>query len=292
MGVKGFFQLFEGTEAKLKPSKKDTDVVPLEGTSAAVDTMTELYRSALGTPKLGTLTNSKGEPSAHINIMLQLALKFQKADVDQIYVFDAKVPPELKLAELAKRRVCKDDAIALGQEKRSFQVTDKMIEDIKYIFRCIGVKYIDAPDGYDAEHICALMNKEGSVEYVISSDADVFLYGGDAVLKHEKRKLMLYTREDLLNTTGLKDEQVVLLGLHLGCDFCQKTKGVGIKTVVKKCVSLPLTEEQEAAKEQLLSKPVWDKPTIYEENREELAQWLISEWDFNSDRVKKMLNID
>lgn len=281
MGVKQFFCLFDGTEISLKE---------LSGSTIAVDCMTELYRAALGMPNINTLTNKKGSPSGHINILLQLALKFQKNDIRQIYVFDSKESPKLKKKEITRRKEKKEQAKIVGDDKRSFQVDEVMIEDIKYMLRLLGVEYTEAPKGYDAEHVCALMNKGNYVDVVLSSDADVFLYGGESLLKYEKKKLVLYTREDLKKTTGLKDNQIVLLGLCLGTDFCDKTKGLGIKTVVKKCLNVELTEEQKKAKTHFETIITWDKPVKYNSNYKELSNWLINKWDFSEDRVKKMLS--
>ena len=235
MGIKQFFKLFNGNEVQLSD---------LSGSTIAIDAMTEIYRAALGTPNVNTLNAPDGSPTAHINIILLMASKMKRLNIKQIFVFDSEIPPPAKIKELKRRQECKSKTT---DKKRSFSVTSEMIKEVKFVIHNLGIDYINTPDGYDAEHICALLNKRGTVDHILTTDADTFIYGGISILKWEKRKLIQYTRDELIKATNLNEEQLLRLGVCMGTDFCDKTPRVGLKTVVKKCVDIDLTNEQKNA---------------------------------------------
>jgi 5'-3' exonuclease len=235
MGIKQFFKLFNGNEIQLSD---------LSGSTIAIDAMTEIYRASLGVPNVNTLNAPDGKPTAHINIILHTVSKMKRLNIKQIFVFDSEIPPPEKIKELKRRQECKSKTT---DTKRSFSVTPAMISEVKFVIHNLGVDYINTPDGYDAEHICALLNKHGRVDHILTTDADTFMYGGLSILKWEKRKLIQYTREELIKTTNLNESQLLRLGVCMGTDFCDKTPRVGIKTVVKKCINIELTDDQKNA---------------------------------------------
>lgn len=274
MGVKQFFQLFDGEEVSL-PDLKDTTI--------AVDCMTEIYRAALGMPLLNSMTDDEGNSTGYINIIVQTVSKFMKCGIDLLYVFDPQQPPKLKAAELTRRK-----NIRTSDGKRAFQVTSEMIKNVQLILSLMGVPYIVSPPFTDAEQICAILNANGEVDHIMTTDSDAFMYGGDSVLKWEKKKLILYTRDKFKAHTGLTNDQMLLLGVCLGTDFCNKTPGIGKGTVVKKCISQELTSEQLAAIELFNSKPIIPKRIKPTKDIPALLLWLESK-NFNRTRMEKIL---
>mgnify|MGYP001040995731 FL=1 len=274
MGVKDFFKLFAGTQIKLNQ---------LKGKVVAIDAMTEIYRSLHG---INThLTGPNGEITTHINLITMTISKFKKAGVSQIYVFDSAMPPPLKKAELERRRVARVNNL------HAIKITPAMINDVRRIIQLLGIPYMIAPNGFDAEHVCAELNKTNRVDYVLSTDADVFLYGGLALLKYEKRSLMLYTREDFIQQTKIPDTNIVDAAVHLGTDFNAKTVKIGPATLIKKWPTLEKTPEQQAAADLFNTRPMLGQIVEPRPNHEELLQWLES-LAFNRDRMAKLLTTD
>ena len=264
MGVKNFFKLFNGVNVNLNN---------LKGSKIAVDGMIEAYRSTRY-----TLTDKNGLSTNHINHTIMTVCKFKKFNISLIYVFDS-APVPLKAEELVKRRALKSNKI----------MTMEMINDIKYVLKHMGVSYIMAPDYYDAEHVCAKLNALGRVDHVLSTDADVFMYGGVSLLKNEKT-LQHYTIESFEKQTGCKQEDVPLLGVILGTDFCEKTPKIGIATVVSKMKDVTLTTEQQKALNHFKSDVQIPDIEIFNPDISTLLDWL-EKRNFNRTRFSKILNI-
>jgi hypothetical protein len=127
MGIKNFSKVFGATRL-VKP--KD-----LNGKTIAIDAMTELYRAALGAKSVSTLTDSSGNPTIHISVILSNVLEFHRNNVNQIWVFDHNQNPDLefhnpsKLGELMKRKKRKDLAAAEMKTLKDFQKEEPMFSD-------------------------------------------------------------------------------------------------------------------------------------------------------------------
>jgi DNA excision repair protein ERCC-5 len=61
-------------------------------------------------------------------------------------------------------------------------VTDEMIEDCKELLQLFGVPYVESPGEADAQ--CAILEKLGLVDGIVSDDSDIFLFGGNNVFRH------------------------------------------------------------------------------------------------------------
>lgn len=283
MGVKQFFTLFEGKKITLDQ---------LKGQTIAVDCMTEIYRASLAMPN--ALTDDNGNVTTHINIIVMNIAKFKKAGINQIYVFDG-VAPLLKGDELERRKVLKEKMIAnvgdmepMMAKYAAFKVTNVIIEEIKKILILSGISFIVAPDYYDAEHICAELNRTGIVDHILTTDADALIYGGNSILKYEKRVLVNYTRSGFKETTKLNDEQMIKVAIVLGTDFNKKTPRVGPKTVIQKIDDIKLTDEQTTAVAHFKKNVV--VPHIKQNTADipALLEWLVSR-GFNRARMAKLL---
>jgi hypothetical protein len=81
----------------------------------------------------------------------------------------------------------------------------------------------------------------------------------------------------------------------LGCDFCEKTAGVGAGTVIKRVKEgkIDWTEEQKAAQKKFLDftpiKYDYVEPECTNKTLDELRDWLVKEQGFRGDRVEKAL---
>ncbi len=81
----------------------------LNGKCIAIDVSNELYRAVTGMKNVNLLTDKDNNITSHILVMLQNAIKFQKNNIKQIYVFDGK-PYNEKKETLIKRQEIKSKA--------------------------------------------------------------------------------------------------------------------------------------------------------------------------------------
>ncbi len=273
MGIKQFFKLFKGHKISLND---------IEDSTIAVDCMPLLYRSLLGMPNTHSLTDADGNSTVHINYLLLMITKFQKHNINQIYVFDSPIAVPEKKDELMRR----------ANSDRPKLDFNNIIKDTKQLLSLMGIPWVVAPDGFDAEHVCSELFKLNKVDYVLTNDADAFLYGADYVIRYEivskKTIMVLYNIDDLKLTNKLTHDDLLKISVMLGCDFCDKTPRVGIKTVIKKFKDIELTEKQIATINVFNRAIVVPKIETSDPNKTELTNWLVSK-GFSYDRVAKIL---
>ena len=299
MGIKDFFKLSTGDNITLARLRDKTIVL---------DGFEVIYRSALATPE--PLTNSKGDITSHINTIFQNIVKYKSFNITPIYVFDT-IACKLKHGTLIKRQESKDKAKAqLEKEtdidiknklyKRTFSVDNKIIEDVKFLLTNMGVSYIEAPNGIEAEQYATRMVQEGLGYAVMSSDADALLFGAPRIIKREKGgKYTLHTLDKILKTHNITLDELIKAGVSLGCDFAEKSKGIGIKTVIKKVKDdkIEYTEEQNKAIQFFKSSiNLTGKNNstelgklVLHQGLERVYKWLIDDMEFNTNRVHKIL---
>ena len=338
MGIKSFSKVF-----KSLGSIKWAD---LRGKTIAIDAMTEIYRASLGTKSLTTLTDTNGKPTIHINVILSMIINLRENDVGQIWVFDFDRNRDTnepfhnpaKLLELKKRAdrrkktqqaiddlesdssdseyelVTSSELNKIEQEKNNkleklkkrVFVPDEQINDVKLILNLLGVRYVEAPSGYEGEHIASMLNRMGVVHGVYSGDTDVIPYGASHLYRKNIRdkKIYHYSQQDIFEQVKkeLKHEvtlnTIIKLGVILGCDMAKKTPRVGPKTIFKKFSSIEYTEEQKHAIKEFEKTPNEQDIIISNEDNtrfsgievEQLLEWLVNEKGFSQDRIKKQLS--
>ena len=173
-----------------------------------------------------------------------------------------------------------------------------MIRDVQFILTKLGVRMAFAPVGIDSEHLAAQLCRENLCAGVITTDTDAIVYGATKILKKvpkETGKYDLIELADCLEKHDLTYSQLVEVASVLGCDFCDKTPGVGAATVIKKIKDkkIQFTDKQKAAQDKFLDhtsvKYDYVEPKCTNETLDELCTWLIKVQGFNSERVKKVL---
>jgi 5'-3' exonuclease len=307
MGINDFSKVFgQSSTVKLKDIKSSFIIV---------DAMLEIHRTCLGMRKITTLTDSHGRPTGYIQALYQMIISIIKNGNYQIWCFDSPEAKPLKQLTIKKRNDIRDNAKIQEEDesdeekkedlkKRSFRITPEMINNIKFILRSLGMGYIDAPPSYEAEHLCSEIAKrltsKGKTAYVVSSDTDSLLYGAPLLLRKVPRKTGVYNLYDLgaiLDEKKITQEDIVEVGVTLGCDICPsgKVKGIGPATVLGRVRKgdIEFDEDQLAAKARFLSKcPVGPltKSRATKKSLDALNEWLVSERDFSSEKVKKALS--
>jgi len=153
-----------------------------------------------------------------------------------IFVFDNPVPNPLKAKEHAKR-----------DKTRTFRITKKIIDDVKSLLHIMGIAWVTAPEGYEAEHLGAELTKNNIIDTFMTSDSDTLVFGGTSMTRYIKGVFEEYRLSDALALYGLDTARFLRICVMMGCDFADKTRGIGPKTSLKKEPNTVLTSEQKIA---------------------------------------------
>lgn len=224
------------------------DLKDLNKHRLCIDASDYIYNSLLAMAHVNTLTDSEGRPTAHILRIFNVVQMLHKAGVKQIWVFDSEKPNSFKKFEQEKRRLRREQGAKKGQEKQAFVINSDIVNDIKNLLKFMGVTFLEAPEGVEAEHYGAYMTA-GDIgnrfcTYMLSADSDVIAFGGNllrhtteksATGKTKKTVYRVYELDDVLNALDVNYDEFLKICVSLGTDFqSDKIKGVGPKTVVKK----------------------------------------------------------
>ncbi len=170
--------------------------------------------------------------------------------IKPVYVFDGK-PPTMKSGELEKRTEKRAEAEAAlekakeegneeeidKQSRRLVKVGKNHVEDCKTLLKLMGVPFVSAP--CEAEAQCAELVKKGKVFAVGTEDMDALTFGTSVLLRHltfsEARKMPIkeFHLEKILDGFEMTQEEFIDLCILLGCDYCDKIRGIGPKSAIK-----------------------------------------------------------
>jgi hypothetical protein len=321
MGIKGFSKTFTPKLIKHKD---------LKGLTGAFDASVIMFQGCLGMSSVNGLTDSHGNPTVHINVIIARIINFIKDSIGQVWVFDyhehAYTPPhkQLELEKRHKRRAeasrkledlrnknnlfsesDEDTETKINQqEKITFSINERIINDCKFILDCFDIKWCVAPKGIEAEAVCAELTitdeLDFNCDFVYTTDVDALLYGAKKVVRSiksgPKKVIQLYDIDDLLDINNIEMKDLIKIGLMLGSDHAPKTPNIGPKTVLKKYKEIELTPDQKKAVS-VFTKHI-DIETIKINNTHEpgadiiklkaLLDWLEAK-NFNRERIRQQL---
>lgn len=230
---------------------KENEIKNYFGRKVAIDASMSLYQFLIAVRSDGAqLTNADGETTSHLMGTFYRTIRMIENGIKPVYVFDGK-PPTLKSGELEKRMEKRADAEAAlvkakeegndeeidKQSRRLVKVGKEHVEDCKTLLSLMGVPYVSAP--CEAESQCAELVKGGKVYAVGTEDMDALTFGSTVLLRHltfsEARKMPIkeFHLEKVLEGLELSHQEFVDLCILLGCDYCDKIRGVGPKSALK-----------------------------------------------------------
>ncbi len=337
MGIKDFTKLFKATyKTSLKTlGGKNTGIHTI-----AVDAMTLIYSSSLGIGEVNKLSHN-GKPTAFMQVLWYVIINMIKAKLTPIFVFDNPMANKLKHAELSerksKREKARDKMNELNEEiknmedikvdtdedegtkqkisekkakvkkleKQTFVVEQWMINEVKFMLDCFGLPWFDAPPGIEAECYAAAMTHEFA-DAVLSTDADTLLFGAKKLIKRNPFKTneyAVYDLAELLADNDITRQELVKIGVVLGCDFFKDKQStfprIGVKTVIKKVKSGSLDEPFEnntkvkLAYEHFMKKCVFDFDLKLFQKKglglKKLVEHMTGNWGFNKTRLLNSL---
>jgi flap endonuclease-1 len=234
----------------------------LRGKRLAIDTNGELYqflaliRLRDGSP----LRDSHGRITSHLSGLFYRTTRLMTDYAPElVFVFDGK-PPDLKFAEIARRRSVKerydaehaaalesgDLAKAYSKATMTSRLTREMAEEARELLRLMGLPIVLAPSEGEAQ--ASHMAVQGSVWAAASKDYDCLLFGAPRLLRFltisgkeflpSKGAFRAITPE-LIDTSALLQhyaitrEQLIDIAILIGTDFNKGVKGIGPKKALK-----------------------------------------------------------
>ncbi len=245
-----------------KESRKTVDLVELRGKTVSIDGYNALYQflTAIRQPDGTPLMDSKGRITSHLSGLFYRTINLMEHGIKPVYVFDGK-PPEIKAAEIARRKKVKEEAIKKYEEalakgdleaaKRYAQMasklTEDMVEDAKKLLTAMGIPWVQAPAEGEAQ--AAYMAAKGDVWAAGSQDYDSLLFGTPRLIRNltitGKRKLPrkdvyieikpeIILLDSVLEKLKISREQLIDIGILLGTDYNPEgVKGIGPKTALR-----------------------------------------------------------
>nr|XP_022912550.1 exonuclease 1 [Onthophagus taurus] len=241
MGISGLLPFLENASEKAHVSK-------FRGCTAGIDAYCWLHKGAFGcAEKL-----AKGEDTnGYVLYCMKYIKMLQSYKVRPILVFDGQHLPAKRLTEEKRRnnrRSLKHKAaemLRLGNVlearkylSQSIDVTHKMALNLIKECREKGIDCIVAP--YEADAQLAYLNISKIVDFVISEDSDLTLFGCNQILF----KMDINGNGVLVNADKLNDcmklrsdkfsfDKFRYMCILSGCDYLDNLPGVGLKKALK-----------------------------------------------------------
>jgi len=234
----------------------------LRGKRLAVDANGELYqflaliRLRDGSP----LRDSHGRITSHLSgLFYRTTRLITDYGPELVFVFDGK-PPNLKFAEIARRRSIKEkydaelaEAVKAGDLARAYskatmtsRLTREMAEEARELLRLMGLPVVQAPSEGEAQ--ASHMAAKSMVWAASSKDYDCLLFGAPRLLRFltisgkeflpSKGAFRPITPE-IIDTAALLEhyritrEQLIDVAILVGTDFNEGIKGIGPKKALK-----------------------------------------------------------
>jgi len=141
---------------------------------------------------------------------------------------------------------------------------------LKTLLGIMGIPYVMAQTESEAQ--CAQLELENKVDGTITEDCDAFLFGSKMVVKGifgTKPNIELYKMEEIITGLGLNREQLIMLALFLGSDYCTGIRGVGVVNAVEIVDAFSTVDSLERFKEWAEKPDLWTDPEIYAVSKEE-----------------------
>lgn len=240
-----------------------TSLEALRGRTIAVDGNLELYQflSIMRTRDGRPLMDSQGHVTSHLNgLLFRTTRLVTEYGIRLLFVFDGR-PPDLKRAEIAKRREAREkarreheEAVARGDLAAAWskavsatRLTHAMIEDAKTLLGYLGIPWMQAPSEGEAQ--AAHLARRGEAWAAGSKDYDSLLFGAPRLVRFlavgsteflpsvgRARRVPpeMIDLEENLQTLGLTREQLIEAAILVGTDFFEGIRGIGPKTAVKR----------------------------------------------------------
>lgn len=211
MGVKGLMNILKKSESS--EITQTLDLKDLSGKIIAIDMSLLSYQVVLG---IGKHSDAPYIETLIYGLLCKIN-KFLQHNILCVGVFDGK-PSSLKDKTIEAREALKTE--------ESFAITEEDTSLVKELLDTIGVPYIQSPE--ESDPVLAFLQMKGYVDYVLSDDSDLMMYGCNAILRNQKgTSVSLLLPNKFLETNSIEYTDLVRLGVLLGNDYNPNPPKVG-----------------------------------------------------------------
>ncbi|CAL4163578.1 unnamed protein product, partial [Meganyctiphanes norvegica] len=210
MGVKDLWGL-------VSPIGEVLPLTALQGTTVSIDLAPWVVDSQ--NVNMGRVTRP------HLRNLLWRTLRLLDAGVLPIFVLEGDAP-SLKWNTISKRNQqnfgCGREAAAVTVKTGKRSQFKNVQKECGHLLDLLGVPWVQATG--EAEATCAALNYHKVVSGVITQDSDVFLYGGETVLRNftanqNKATVEKFCMPGIEEHLGVNRSGLLVLSLLLGCDY-------------------------------------------------------------------------
>ncbi|KAA8900439.1 hypothetical protein FN846DRAFT_988954 [Sphaerosporella brunnea] len=167
--------------------------------------------------------SGKGGSNPALRTVYYRILRLLSHNITPLFVFDGPHRPSFKRGN-----------------KTNTQLTPSLVRLSKKLLKLFGCPFHTAPGEAEAE--CALLNREGIVDAVLSEDVDTLMFGAKVVIRkwssegksNTPTHVTCHRTEKIDKEIGITREGMVLIALMRGGDYLPEgVPGCGIKTAVE-----------------------------------------------------------
>jgi len=225
----------------IKDSIKKTTFNKLRGSIIGIDFSLFLYR----------FVYNKNNP---IECFLRQVQMFFRHKILPVYVIDGDSPLEKQktldkrahkrqklydnIAELLERQQENNSPTTSSKisseitklERRCVVFSQKTVQDILYFFELLGIPVIR--ENEEADFILAKLSAANKIDYILSDDSDVLVFGAKRVLKNfciKEEKCELYEMDEILEKLGVTMNKFVDICILCGCDYTTKIRNMNCR---------------------------------------------------------------
>jgi flap endonuclease-1 len=232
---------------------REINLTELSGKKAAIDTSIFLYRFKYKANRL-------------IPKFLEQINRLRINNITPIYIFDGIPPEEKKDVIISRQNKQKEKKVLMDNlekeinetddleqknklklklyklDNKTIHVTKEDIQQVKYLFDLLNIKYIQAQG--EADLLCSKMCSTGKVDFVISEDMDLLTSGSKLLLRDFNiytNRATIYDLTEIITKLEISYEKFVELCIMLGCDYLKRPIGMGPKKsfkLIKECGSI------------------------------------------------------
>ncbi|CAH1242356.1 EXO1 [Branchiostoma lanceolatum] len=224
----------------LAPSTQQINIKDMKGTVVGIDASCWLHKGAFACAKelvLGLPTDS------HVNFFMSCIDCLLHNDVTPVLVFDGPRTLPAKAAVAAERKrkralakpnaqTTTDPLKARTSYTAAVEITPAIVDRVIEASKEREVDYVVAP--YEADAQLAFLSMNGAVQYIISEDSDLLVFGAKQVIyKYDKAtgSGQLITQNNLhLSFKDFPDfslEKFRMICILAGCDYLKSIFGIG-----------------------------------------------------------------
>lgn len=277
-----------GISKLVSPFFSEDNIKNYSGKKVAIDTNSLIYK-----------LKYKNDTKTLIKRLYTQLQTFNKLKIKPVYIFDSNIPVKEKKECIEKRMENKK------KQKNITLITSHDYEMVIKLLKLTNTPYIYPTDcAIEAEKFCAVLNKMGYVDFVITNDYDAIVFGAKTVfmkLSYNNTGQVINTQE-FLKYYNITQKELVDMAIIMGTDYNMNgIYGWGVGKIIKYMESIDYTLdnynfENKHSKTTLTLDKIKDIRKIFLENTVDINKYTkILDWSnqdlVNPDIEKFILNL-